>query len=163
MSKQTVRIGGRDVELDLLTKEEVATTIEELVSGYLRPPASARPEGGAQLTGTTGVAEIYVVPVGMQFRLTRVFVTVNNATFGVPVASAGGIDVYRGQGNANDPIDGIPFTSLPQVGTWNRANGPLFKDGEAFRVGIVGAPNNAQLFVRAAGFLEPLVIEGVAT
>lgn len=159
MGKQTIKVGGREVELDVLTHEELRSTIEELISGYLRPPTQARPEGGAVLSGTAGVAEIYIVPVGMQFRLTRVFVTVNGATFGVPIASTGGIDVYRGNGNFNDSLDGTPFTSLPQVATWNRSNGPLFRDGEAVRIGIAGAPANGQLFCRAAGYLESLTFD----
>lgn len=160
--KQLVKIGGREVELDLLTKEELHTEIEELISGYLRPPSQARPEGGVVLSaGGAGIAEIYTVPAGMMFRLTRLFVTVNGATFSAPLTSTGGIDVYRGSGNANDEIDGSPFSSLPQVATWNRSNGPLFRAGESIRVGIAASgAASGQLFCRGAGFLEPLTFTG---
>lgn len=161
MGKQTIKVGGREIELDLLTKDELHTEIEQLLSGYLRPPAQSRPEGGVVLSGAgAGIAEIFVVPVGMMFRLTRLFVTANGATFGAALALSGGIDVYRGVGNSNDDIDGTPFAQLPQVATWNRSNGPLFRDSEAIRVGIVGGPANGQLFARGAGFLEPLTFAG---
>lgn len=158
--KQQIKIGGRDVELDLLTKEELHAEIEQLVSGYLRPPSQARPEGGAVLSaGGAGVADIYTVPLGMQFRLTRLFVTVNAAQFSAPVALTGGIDVFRGVGSESDEIDGTSFNSVPQVATWNRSNGPLFREGENVRIGIVAGATaaNGQFFCRGAGFLEPLI------
>lgn len=156
--KTTLKAGA---ELDVLTMNELRTVVEELVSGYLRPPAEARPDSGLQLAGgvTAGIFDLYVVDAGMQFRLTRLFVTVNNATFGVPVAASGGIDVYRGSGSINDALDGTPFTSLPQIATWSRSNGPLFRDGEIVRVGITGAPAGAQVFARAKGYLEPLFFD----
>lgn len=149
-------------EIETLTKEELRaelrSALEYFVAGYLRPPAEVRPEGGAQLAGgaTTGIADLYVVPTGMQFRLTRILVTVNNATFAVPLSASGGISIYRGSGNTNDEVDGIPFTSLPQVGTWSKSVAALFRDGEIVRFGVTGAPANAQIYARAKGYLESL-------
>lgn len=162
VAKQT--IGGK--EIDLLSREELAaelrSAVEFFVSGYMRPPQWSRPEGGVALTaGGAGIADIYVPPAGMIFRLTRLFVTASAATFGVPVSvSSGGIDVYRGVGSANDPVDGTPITSLPQIATWSRSNGPVFTEGEWLRVGVTGGPASGQLYVRAGGFLEPKPLTG---
>jgi hypothetical protein len=157
-------IAGKTI--DTLTAEELRaelrSAMEFFASGYLRPPAYARPEGGVQLSaaGAGIIAELYTVDVGMIFRLTRLFVTCNAATFGAPLANAGGIDVYRSSGGINESIDGTPFASLPQVATWSKSYAPTFRDGEIVRVGIVGGPANGQLYVRAAGFLEPLTDVG---
>ena len=167
MAKQTIKIGGRELEIDALTRDDLHAELELVLSGFLRPPLEVRPENGVVLDNTgAGIASIYRAKAGMQFRLTRVFVTVNGATFGVPLTGlTGGIDIYRSSGNANDPLDGTTFpstsapSSLPQVATWNRANAPLFRDGEELRVGIVGGPAGGQMFVRAAGFLEPITLD----
>lgn len=152
--KQPLKAGG---ELDILTAEELRTEIEGLLSGYLRPPNEARPEGGANLSAAgAGQAEIYSVLVGMQFRLTRLLVTVGASSFGVPFAGSGGIDVFRGSGDALDLVDGTPYSSLPQVATWSRSNGPLFRGGERIVIGLSGGPALGQMFVRGMGFLEPL-------
>jgi hypothetical protein len=166
VGKQAIKIGGRDVEIDVVTAEELhnelRSAFEFFAAGYLRPPQVARPEGGVILSaGGAGIAELYVVDPGMVFRMTRLFVTCNAATFGVPLSGlTAGIDVYRGSGAVNDPIDGVgPISTIPQVATWNRVNGPIFRDGEIVRVGVVGGPAAGQLFCRAAGILEPLVGE----
>lgn len=156
------QIAGK--EIDVLTREELRSELRSIVefyvSGYLRPPDQARPEGGAILSAggvsVTPHAEIYVVDPGMIFRLTRLYVTVGSSTFAAPYAGSGGISIYRGMGNVSEEIDGLPFTSLPQVGTWAKSNGPYIRDGESLRVGITGGPANGQLYVRAAGFLDSI-------
>lgn len=158
--RQKIKIGGREIELDLLTREELHTEVELLLSGYLRPPEEARPEGGVALSaGGGGIIDLYTVPVGMLFRLTRVYVTAGGATFLVPLAGAGGISVQRMSGSTGDEIDGSPFSSLPQVATWSRSNGPLFRDGERIGIAVAGGPANGQAFARAMGYLSPLTSE----
>lgn len=146
-----------NAELDILTAQELRAEIEHLLSGYLRPPEEARPEGGVALSaGGAGTIDLYTVPVGMLFYLTRVYVTAGNATFQAPLAGAGGISILRFSGSLGDEIDGTGFTSLPQVATWSRNNGPLFRDGERIGIGIAGGPASGQAFARAMGFLAPL-------
>jgi hypothetical protein len=148
-------------EIDILTKEELAealrSSLEFFASGYLRAPSYATPEAGVTLSAAgAGIADLYPVPVGMLFRLTRLYVTCNTATFGAPLALSGGISVYRASGPINAELDGTPFASIPQIASWSQSYAPTFRDGDLVRVGIAGGPANGQLFMRAGGFLEPL-------
>lgn len=161
MGKQRIKVGGREIELETLTKDELETSLEQVLSGYLRPPSYVRPEGGGNLSGAgAGIFDLYPVQAGMMLRLTRLYVTVGTTTFAATLSGTFGISVYRGSGSVNDEIDGLgPVTSLPQVGTWSRSNAPTVRDGEILRVGIVGGPANGQFFARGAGFYETLASE----
>ena len=164
MAKQTIKVGGREIELDLLTKEELRTTAEQLLSGYLRPTTPRRDEDGIVVSGSPAPVTITLPPTprGMEVVYTRVVIDAPGSAFtpGAPFQVANGyVGLYRDQELldfqaipvvANGP--GIPFRW-----TWSTSYGLRFRDGEALSAIVGVSPaNGTQLVLRADGFLSPI-------
>lgn len=159
--KQKLTAGA---ELDLLTEQELRTTIEELVSGYLRPTSPRRDEDGA-LAPATGDLTLALPPVprGMEIIYTRVIVEAPGSAFtpATPYNAAGAyIAIMRSDIELLDFVSlvagaggGIPY----RFGPWSDSNGIRVRDGEQLRALIHVPPvAGTGLVLRGEGFLSPL-------
>lgn len=161
--KQQLRAGA---ELDLLTAQELRTTIEELVSGYLRPTTPRRDEDGA-LAPAAGDLTLALPPVprGMEVIYTRVIVEAPGSAFTIatPYNAAGAyLALMRNDIELLDFVSlvagaagggGIPY----RFGPWSNSNGIRVRDGEQLRC-LVHVPPAAGtgLVLRGEGFLSPI-------
>lgn len=151
-----------NAELDLLTEAELRSVVEEVASGYLRPPQRIRVPGGLSLdgTGAAAITPVYVVEAGMKFVLTRMEFKPDGYTMRSPfTVSSGGIDVYvDGQWR-----DGVPFGSgsgqvgsLPCLYTQAESRAVEAEDGAQLEVAVAGGPASTGITVAVVGFLFPL-------
>lgn len=163
--KQEIKVGGRAVELDLLTAQELRTTVEELISGYLRPTTPRRDEDGALAPAAGDITlSLPPVPRGMEIIYTRVIVEAPGSAFtpAVPYNAAGSyIALMRSDIELLDFVSlvagaagggGIPY----RFGPWSNSNGIRVRDGEQLRALIHVPPANAGLMLRGEGFLSPI-------
>jgi hypothetical protein len=162
--KQTVKVGGREVELDLLVKEEVATTIEQAISGYLRPTSPRRDEDGV-LAPASGDVMITLPPVprGMEVIYTRVVLEAPGSAFtpAAPYNAAGGYTALLRDQELLDFISNVAGAAggggIPYRWTWSTSYGIRFRDGEALSALIHIPPAvGTALVLRADGFLSPI-------
>ena len=151
-----------NAELDLLTEAELRSVVEEVASGYLRPPQRIRVPGGLALdgSGNAAVTPVYVVEAGMKFVLTRIEFIPDGYTMRAPATvTSGGIDLYvDGQWR-----DGVPFGSgsgqvgsLPCVYTQSESRAVEAEDGAQLEVAVAGGPASRGLAIAVVGFLFPL-------
>jgi hypothetical protein len=142
-------------ELDVLSPSEAREIVVELLERERREPTyeQARP-GESAVTDANGNAliNVYVVPVGRKFIVTRLIVNADGFTPGVPFKNAAGwIDVLR----SNERVDfvnlanGIPAQSIDSKDTGN-----VFWNGEIVQVQITGGPANTSVRVDLRGLLE---------
>lgn len=164
--KQTVKIGGREIELDLLVANEVRTEIEQLISGYLRPTTPRRDEDG--LLVPAGGADVTLalppVPRGMEILYTRVIVEAPGSAF-TPAAPYNAAGSYLALMRSD--IELLDFVSLvagaangggiPYRWTFSNSNGIRVRDGEQLRA-LIHVPPAAGtgLVLRGEGFLSPI-------
>lgn len=162
MTVQTLHIGGRQVELDLLTKEDIESVLDERVSGWLRPPNRTRIPGGVRLDGSgNGTITAYTVEPGMEFILTRAEFRVNGTTGGSAAtpfnpASAGGIDILvNGDWRDGYAFGGSPSAgSLPAVWTENPDRTIVLYGGDILTYKIVGGPASLGFVANTIGLLK---------
>ncbi len=151
-----------NAELDLLTKEELRTELQEVLSGYLRPPQLIRNPSGIDLDSNgDGTVDAYQVEAGMRLTITRIEFTADGYRFAEPyVAATGGIDIYvDGQWR-----DGVPFgtaaavatIALPWVYTESQSRAIVCADGAHVTIVVDGGPASTGLTVNLCGILEPL-------
>ncbi len=158
--KQTLKAGA---ELDLLTAQELRTTIEELVSGYLRPTMPRRDEDGliSPVAGDVTLA-LPPVPRGMEIVYTRVIVEAPGSAY-TPAApynvAAGYIAIMRNDIELLDYVSlvagaggGIPY----RFGPWSDSNGIRVRDGEQLRALVHVPPASTGLVLRGEGYLSPI-------
>lgn len=155
--KQSLKPGN--MELDLLTKEELEETITGLLSGYLRPPQRVREPSGVKLDGSgTGSFTAYTVEAGYQFVLTRIEFSLDGYSARTPYAPAsGGIDLYVG----DQWRDGFPFSSglvLPATYTESESRAIVIYGGQhlTVKVNALAAVANVGFRVAVCGLLAPL-------
>ncbi len=157
MAKQLLR---PNAELDLLTQDELRGVLEEIVSGYLRPPQRIRNPAGVDLDGSgNGTVLAYQVEAGMRFTLTRLEVTADGYTAYAPYnpTPAGGIDIYvDGQWRDGVPFGGTTGYVLPVVYTQSESRAISLADGALLTVVVHAGPASTGLLVNACGILEPL-------
>jgi hypothetical protein len=161
--KQKIKVGGREVELDVLVKEELRTTLEETISGYLRPTSPRRDEDGL-ISGASGDVTITLPPVprGMEVVYTRVVIEAPGSAFtaAAPYNAAGAyLNLLRDQ-ELLEPLSLVAGAAngggIPWRWTWSTSYGIRFRDGEALSVFIHVPPASTPLVLRADGFLSPL-------
>lgn len=157
--KQKITAGA---ELDLLTREELAATLEGIVSGYLRPTMPRRDEDGLVVaSGADVTITLPPAPRGMEVIYTRVVLDAPGSAFtpGAPYnAPASYIGLYR-------DLELIDFVSnvagagggIPYRWTFSTSNGIRLRDGEALSA-IVHVPPavGTGLVLRADGYLSPI-------
>lgn len=154
-----------NAELDVLTRDELREELEAIVARLHDRPAVVRPdEEGATDAGGELELEFYRVPMGMAFRLTRVYVVADGFTPAVPFNGAGGfLELLRG----GVPIVGVSLVAAAAEGgrlpmTLVDADSPesaaWFANGEVVAIRITNGPASTGVGVRAQGTLEPIVL-----
>lgn len=155
MARQPV-IPGKS--LDIPTREEIAS----ILGGLLGGPSEAAPAIRAEAAGKTDASGnltlyIYTVPAGWAFRLTRLFVIPDSATFGNPFNGAGAyLQLLR-----NDiPIDGVSLVaaavggaSLPVVLTEGITSAAYYANGDQVGIQLVAGPTSVGVTARIQGEL----------
>ena len=143
-------------EIEAATPQEVGALVAELLGATGRPQRPVRAEA-SKAADTSGNVRcpVYTVPAGMGFRLTRVYVTIDSATFGAPFTGSGAyLLILR-----NDvPVDGIPLTpgsgfSLPAVLTTGITDAAYFENGDELAVQAFNLTASIGLLVRMQGEL----------
>lgn len=158
-------------EIDFLTQDELHQTMQEMLSGFMRPPQTARPISSVPLNASgnscrdnnaqTGTAAgllfpVFKVPLGYRFRLHRATFHPDGTTFGAPFTSTTGyLDIARGDLMQS----GISFASpgLPYIWSAGTADGIDYQDGEEVQILVSGGPASKTLSVRMQGTLDPYV------
>lgn len=163
--KQKVKIGGREIELDLLVKEELAATIEQTLAGYLRPTTPRRDVDGL-VTPAAGDVTLSLPPVprGMEVEYTRVVIEAPGTAFtpAAPYNAAGAYLLLQRSGETLDVLSlvagsggGIPFRW-----TWSTSYSIRVRDGESLSAFIHIPPASTPLTLRGDGFLSPIAGDG---
>lgn len=143
-------------ELDVLNSDELKTTLEETLSGYLRQPRRVRIEQAFALDGSgDGSLVVYQALAGMQFLLNRLIVILAGYTYESPYsATSGGVNVYRGT-VAGDLVDGYSFGSgagsLPATMTYSDSQAIEVSDGEILTVQVLAAAASGSIIVHGHG------------
>ncbi len=155
------QIAGKEV--DLLVREELAaelrTAVEQLASGYLRPPQPVRARQGVEaLDGSgSGSVDVYRVDLGMMLLITRFIVEVPGSGDPETPFTSSGYGLIQRNGEMLDFVSFVSFSGgLPAVATWNESNGLRYRDGEAVVFSCVGGPADKPLVVSFEGMLAPL-------
>ncbi len=154
------------VELDVLNQAELHETLQNLLSGFSRGPATQRAanplllDGSGNTTvGSTSPAPValFKVPAGAQFGLHRLAIKPDGYTFGTPYTHA---EAYLEIQRNGLMMDGIPLTSpgLPRVFTAGSGDAIVYDNNETVDLLVVGGPASTPLQVVLQGTLEPLEI-----
>lgn len=164
--KQRIKIGGRDVELDLITAEEVKTTIEQTISGYLRPTTPKRDEDGA-VAPASGDMTVTLPPVprGMEVIYNRVVIDAPGSAF-TPASPYNAAGAYVALLRDQELIDFVSLVAgagggIPYRWTWSTSYGIRLRDGEALSA-LVHVPPAAGtgIVLRADGYMSPIAEQG---
>lgn len=153
------------VVIDVLTQDELAATLTQVLSGFARGPATNRVvtsvllnSGGESAIGSTaGAVPVWKVPPGHRFTLHRASFRPDGYTFAVPYTSSTGyIEIQR----AGTLVDGIAFTTpgLPAILTSGSADGAIFDNGETVDVLIVDGPASKAVQIVLQGTMAPLTL-----
>lgn len=145
-------------EVDVLNKDELQEVLVPLLRELLDRDVEERVRGNENSAlDPTGAAvvEVYGVPIGMLFRLTRVVVRVDGgSSFAAPYVNGAGSVEIRRNGRV---VDGVNLsTGLPNVWTQSGAASPVYRNGEQVEVAIAGGPANGNVLVEIEGDLYPM-------
>lgn len=156
MARQKIVPGG---ELDAVTVDELT----QLISALDRKDVveRVRAQSGAK-TDATGfvVLEPYIVPQGMEFRLSRVVVEADGFSYATMFTNAAGsvtiqrgTDVATGKGQVEDGFN--LSQGLPNTWTGGAGAAPRYVSGEKVSVVVVGGPASMNINARIQGDLMP--------
>lgn len=108
-----------------------------------------------------GQDEGYVVPVGFEFEVRRVFLDLDTctdpSTGNVPLNVAAKFVDYLRSGSRIEyavPIGPNAAPQVPGVQTWGDEQGPYLRNGEVFQVRARGLTANSTLYVSVEGILS---------
>lgn len=153
-------------ELDVLTRDELRDELEAIVARLRDRPATVRAEEDGRTTAA-GAAEIelYRVPSGMSFKLTRLAVLAGGFSPAVPFQGAGAfLELLRNDvpvawcslvaGAAVAP-GALPMQLVdadsPESAVW-------YANGDVAAVRLTAGPASTDIIVRGQGILEPVVL-----
>jgi hypothetical protein len=156
--KQTVAPGK---QLDIPTLGEVAELLGGLLGGQSDSAPAVRGEA-SKATDASGnvIVPCYTVPAGMAFRLTRLYVKPDSATFGAQFTGAGAyLLILR-----NDiEVDGLSLVAgsvgggaLPVSWSEGITSAPYYMNGDQLQVQLIAGPASTGLLVRFQGELIDL-------
>lgn len=140
-------------ELDLLTRDELLEALREdrlARSGREVTPVRVEENGVTDGTGALTL-EVFTVPLGREFALTRLVVDADGFTPGAPYKSGTGwIDVRRSGARVDfvNLQNGLPALSVDSDKTANR-----WRNGEQLEVVLAGGPANTNIRVTGQGWL----------
>lgn len=159
--KQRLQPGG---EIDLLTADEVRDLIEQAIEPLRLHPARVRAEADAPTDAAGALTlEVYKVPPGMTFVLTRLLVRADGFTFAVPFNGAGAmLQVLRndvvidGKSLVAAAVTPDGLSGLPALFTYGTDAGSFFSNGDAVAVRLTAGPLSTNVSARIEGRLSPL-------
>jgi len=144
-------------EVDLVSPEELREVLREFVATFERQH-SERVRATLQNLSDAGgniAIDAYEVPIGMEFRLSRVLLTADGLTFGAPGVAGVSIEIRR-NGKDGPLVDGAkPAVGLPWSWVAGGSPSPHFRNGETVTVRVVGGPANTNISVFVEGDLYP--------
>lgn len=146
-----VQLGG--AEIDLLTRTEA----ESMVAGFVRehPRRMRIPLNGKTDGAGAMVLEVYTVPMGRVFIVTRVIVGADGFTPGAPFqAPAGYLEIRRQGGQRTDFLSLAAPGGLPAISTDSDSAGGIYINGETVEIALVAGPANTNVTVYVQGILE---------
>lgn len=141
-----------------------AAEVSELLSKALARENAKRVRVSANLkldANGNGTEDVYVVPVGFELEVRRVFIDLDSAadpgTGNVPLNVAGKSVEYlrsdsRIEYGAPSGPNAIP--QVPGVQTWGAEQGPYYRNAEVFQVRVKGLTPNQNLQVQMEGILK---------
>lgn len=152
-------------QFETLTPDELKRELDSLRLALARKPANVRAEEDGQTTATGAVTtEVYKVPMGMEFRLTRLVVLADGFTPAVPFQGAGAfLELLR-----NDVA--ITWQSLVAgaavypgalpavlVDADSESSAAYYANGDCVAIRLTAGPVSTRIIVRAEGVLNPFV------
>lgn len=147
-----------NAELDLLTKEELREVVAEAMAAFEKEITDRDypSENGVTSAAGAGSLVVYTAQVGMEFRLQRLVVVSDGASFAVPFVAAAGAVELRKNGVT---FDGRQLSAanggLPAVFSYSGQAGPRFRNGDEFEVALIAGPAAVNWEARAEGDLYP--------
>lgn len=144
-------------EVDLVSPEELRTVLDEFVEQFQRSHSErVRAAFQAQTDGGGNLAlDAYEVPIGMEFRLSRVVVQADGFTFAAPGVAGVALEIRR-NGVNGQLVDGQkPAVGLPWSWSSGGSPSPHYRNGETVTVHVLGGPVNVNVSVYVEGDLYP--------
>lgn len=144
-------------EVDLVSPEELRLVLNEYVEQFRRQHSERVRATLQNISDGTGQVSIdaFEVPVGMEFRLSRVLVTADGFTFAAPSPAGVSIEIRR-NGSQGPLVDGAkPAVGLPWPWVAGGSPSPHYRNGETVTVHVVGGPANVNISVYVEGDLYP--------
>ncbi len=145
----------------MLTREELAEELARAFTPDAELPVSVRPEESGETTTTGAVSiDVYTVPAGYDFNLTRLLVEAEGFTPAAPFTGAGAYIAIRRSSVlidfaaliAVEPSGG--GKSLPALFTYSVTSGFRLSNKETLQVALVAGPATTVITARAEGFLR---------
>lgn len=133
-----------------LALREFTKNFEQDSSERVRAPAQTETD----VNGNATIDEVYKVPVGMEFRLTRLLVAVDGKSYASMFTNANGsVEIRR---NGDTLIDGFNLSQgIPNSWSASGAAAPHFRNGERVTVVLTGGPASTGFSVKLEGDLYP--------
>lgn len=158
----TIRPGE---QFETLTPDELRRELNGLRVALAKKPANVRAEeDGVTTAAGAATVEVYKVPLGMEFRLTRLAVLADGFTPAVPFQGAGAfLELLR-----NDValtwqslVAGAAVApgALPSVlvDADSESSAAYYANGDCVAIRLTAGPASTRLIVRAEGVLNPFV------
>lgn len=150
-------------EIDFLTEDEMRRVLKDMEADRreIEPTDVRATESGATNAAGGLVIDVYKVPSGRRFRLTRVIVLADGYTPVAPYQNAAAyLNIRRGAGG--QIVDFLPLTAasgggIPAKGEYGDAQAPQFVNVEEVTIELVGGPASTGLTVFVQGGLQPRV------
>lgn len=155
---------GQDI--DFVSPDELRGILAEMRKDEIEGGATtwrATLNGSTNAAGTAKI-DVLTVPLGRQFRLTRVVIIPDGFTPASPYTNAAGyVYVAREGGQVTDLFSLVSGQgSLPAVRTDSVASAAVFVNGEKVEIQIFGGPVSTNVVCYCQGVLEarrPLAVE----
>lgn len=156
MAKQKYQPGGT---IDAVTSAELERALGRLVTALERREVRERVKDAASAAtdDATGAAviDVYQVPLGMEFRLTRLLIESNSSTFAAPFTNANGAALILRNGKVVDGVNLAAPAGIPVSWTSGSAQAPRYRNGEKVSVQLIGGPVSSVVTVTLEGDLYP--------
>lgn len=142
-------------EIDALTEDELRQVLHEFTERFETEHADRARPSLQVATDANGVAQIdvYTVPLGMDFRLNFVHVSLDGYSYASMYKSAAGrLSILRN----GQELDGFNLAAgIPNTWAEGASSAPHFRNGETVTIRITGGPASTNLGVLIEGDLFP--------
>jgi len=145
----------------MLTREELAEELARTFTPEAELPVIVRPEEEGETTAAGAVTiDVYTVPAGYDFSLTRLIIEAAGFTPAAPFTGAGAYIAVRRSSVLIDFASLIAVEpsgggkSLPALFTYSVTSGFSLRNKEVLQVELVAGPASTRILARAEGFLR---------